>query len=697
MKALKNKQDLIVNILASGGLTNVNTKDTVNAIAGVGSTVLQNLTEANDIQTPKAPTYETANTVEDLFSMGKQYTPLELSRKNGLLSGLSGGLSGASAGATFGGLGAAAGAVIGGLSGVLGASSYNKKAREAEKRYERNATNNFQAKNQAIESNAIASSALNYAAYGGQFDNGLVSFNNGGSHELNPYGGIPQGVGANGKLNMVEEGETKFNNYIFSDRLKMDIIDPTRFNLPKTFKNKSFAKLSKKLGEESKERPFDPISINGLRVNLNRLQSAQEARKQINELDAENNNMLEATGLSDQLFSEGGNIHIKPSKKGTFTAAATKHGMGVQAFASEVLANKDKYSSAMIKKANFARNAAKWHENGGNLNLFLLGGPDDPYYNPSYSNAPTAQPYPEGVAYLYPGYDAPVWVNKVNKNNQKKTTNTNSNANVAQKKPQVRSREYLPSVASIGLKNPGSISAIPELTSVDTKYRSPIKPQAEILDQPNNPNKLHSWMRYAPALTNLGLTISDMFQKPEQVSYDRIAAPSRGRYAQMKYFDRNPIVNAMNRRTNTTIDTLKNSSAGNRGTFMANAAVVGNQSQRNIGDALQKIQEDEYNRQLKVLAFNNQVDDVYNQRKMYADQYNARIGMQEEQINAANRAARRNAVREGISNIGTTLGQIGREELDRFAVSNMFGYDYLGRPINRQSKGGKLTKKITKK
>jgi len=56
-----------------------------------------------------------------------------------------------------------------------------------------------------------------------------------------------------------------------------------------------------------------------------------------------------------------GGIHIAPSKRGTFTAAATKHGLGVQEFASRVLRNKDSYSPAMIKKANFARNASKWN------------------------------------------------------------------------------------------------------------------------------------------------------------------------------------------------------------------------------------------------------------------------------------------------------------------------------------------------
>lgn len=61
-------------------------------------------------------------------------------------------------------------------------------------------------------------------------------------------------------------------------------------------------------------------------------------------------------------------IRIKKSKRGTFTAAAKKHGKSVQSFASQVLANKENYSPAMVKKANFARNAAKWHSFGGDLN-----------------------------------------------------------------------------------------------------------------------------------------------------------------------------------------------------------------------------------------------------------------------------------------------------------------------------------------
>lgn len=58
--------------------------------------------------------------------------------------------------------------------------------------------------------------------------------------------------------------------------------------------------------------------------------------------------------------NSGKDIHIKPSRRGTFTKVAKAHGMSVQGFANKVLKNPSKYSAAMRKKANFAHNASKW-------------------------------------------------------------------------------------------------------------------------------------------------------------------------------------------------------------------------------------------------------------------------------------------------------------------------------------------------
>ena len=69
------------------------------------------------------------------------------------------------------------------------------------------------------------------------------------------------------------------------------------------------------------------------------------------------------------MYAQGG-IHIDPSKRGTFKAQASKMGMGVQEAARTILnAPEGKYSPAMRKKANFARNFAK--EYGG---YYQMGG-----------------------------------------------------------------------------------------------------------------------------------------------------------------------------------------------------------------------------------------------------------------------------------------------------------------------------------
>ena len=61
-------------------------------------------------------------------------------------------------------------------------------------------------------------------------------------------------------------------------------------------------------------------------------------------------------------YNSGKDILIKPSKRGTFTKAAKQHGISVKGFANKVLRNPSKYSAAMRKKANFARNASNWNK-----------------------------------------------------------------------------------------------------------------------------------------------------------------------------------------------------------------------------------------------------------------------------------------------------------------------------------------------
>jgi hypothetical protein len=90
-------------------------------------------------------------------------------------------------------------------------------------------------------------------------------------------------------------------------------------------------------------------------------------------------NIIANMAMGGYIYSEGGNIHIKPENKGKFTSWAESHGMGVQEAASHVMANKEDYSSTIVKRANFAKNASKWkHQDGGtikrSLNKYNNGG-----------------------------------------------------------------------------------------------------------------------------------------------------------------------------------------------------------------------------------------------------------------------------------------------------------------------------------
>lgn len=133
----------------------------------------------------------------------------------------------------------------------------------------------------------------NLMTHGADFSNGMIFVGNGGSHEENPFEGVPMGVDQEGTPNLVEEGETIFNDYVFSKRLMVPKAIRNKYKLGGT-KNLSFADASKQLAKESEERPNDPISKAGLEANMIRLMEAQEE-------------LREATGKGNK-FSRGGKM-----------------------------------------------------------------------------------------------------------------------------------------------------------------------------------------------------------------------------------------------------------------------------------------------------------------------------------------------------------------------------------------------------
>ena len=113
---------------------------------------------------------------------------------------------------------------------------------------------------------------------GSDFSDGLQVISAGGSHESNPYDGVQLGTDSQGKPNLVEEGETIFDDYVFSKRIKADNQTKKKFHVGKNA-DISYADLSKKLEKESAERPNDAISQAGLEKQMHDLADEQERQK----------------------------------------------------------------------------------------------------------------------------------------------------------------------------------------------------------------------------------------------------------------------------------------------------------------------------------------------------------------------------------------------------------------------------------
>ena len=341
----------------------------------------------------------------------------------------------------------------------------------------------------------------NYAALGGSlssngtdWNTGLNYVGNGGSHEENPYDGVPMGIAPDGLPNLVEEGEVIWNNdYVFSKRLKVPKAVRRKYKLG-GLKPLSFADAVMKVNKDVEERPNDPIAIRGRDAILGALAEVQEIQRTKKEDKEQQEIVSMLQGIHPMAAANGGTIHINKNKRGTFTAAASKHGMGVQEFASQVLANPKNYSPAMRKKANFARNAAKWHGNGGHLlpdGSFIMKYPfydkedrylngEKPVFGPWYNDLP---------AELYRRYDR--WADKYDPKHKVKISLKTKGANETglvkmNRRIGHKPKEY-DAVVKAGQSIQEAIEKAPEKPTAPYKIyvRNGVYNQKVIIDRPN--------------------------------------------------------------------------------------------------------------------------------------------------------------------------------------------------------------------
>lgn len=152
--------------------------------------------------------------------------------------------------------------------------------------------------------------------HGANFDTGVTLVGNGGTHEENPLEGVPMGVDAEGTPNLVEEGEVIFNDYVFSNRLRVPKEVRKKYKLRGT-KPLTFAEAATQMSKESEERPNDPISRAGLEDSMMKLMIAQEQLRQSKESSSYSNGgklRRKYSGLED--LSEPNMLKIR--RPGTF-------------------------------------------------------------------------------------------------------------------------------------------------------------------------------------------------------------------------------------------------------------------------------------------------------------------------------------------------------------------------------------------
>lgn len=132
----------------------------------------------------------------------------------------------------------------------------------------------------------------NLNSHGSDFTNGLVYIENGGTHEENPYQGVPMGYDQHGTPNVVEEDEViapkrllgeggATSDYVFSNRIPVTDEFAEKYHLPYGI---SIAEAVKKLTKESRETPNDVIHEN---TNKKLLAEARDMQEQIKQQQQE--------------------------------------------------------------------------------------------------------------------------------------------------------------------------------------------------------------------------------------------------------------------------------------------------------------------------------------------------------------------------------------------------------------------------
>lgn len=543
--------------------------------------------------------------------------------------------------------------------------------------------------------------------YGGTYNGGLEYIDNGGTHEQNPFNGVPIGTDRNGTPNLVEEGETIWNDYVFSNRLKVPETLTDKYKLSKDI---TFAEASKKLGKEIEETPNDPISKRTFNSFMQDLQQSQEevkakkelakTKRQFNKLSPqeqlvilngtpvqEDNTMLsnpnEIVSNEPQQFDDGGWMFDNMWE-------------GAPEYQNSYLKGNIPYYQGKVSSKGYSVKDIEGTDNYKNFTKYALTLPDNHNYWQTLSNKTG-----KDVTYLKNNYerlrnDGKLgWVHRTPKFNNI-STQADAPFTIYQPLDALGNQKSFNMLSPYGMgysandivpfsdrvdANGNTVIDLKnkEFISTDTKKKTNNKEDNGLLP---------TWMRYAPIVGSAIGAASSLLSKPDESSADAILTAAReagqytpisfnpiGDYIQYNPFDRDYYINKLNAESGAARRAIINQASGNRGNAMAGILAADYNAQNQLGALARQAEEYNLAQRQKVAEFNRGTN-MFNTEGMFkADTANQAAKMQARstllqgtmQAERLRQAARQQLAAErsaNLTNLFNNIGNIGRENMN---------------------------------
>lgn len=660
-----------------------------------------------------------------------------LSGITGAINGSSMGLLGVIGGAATDLLGASIGAGIGSLKAKEKAEQLNSLASEANNMYLRQFNNNAgNIKNKTFRNATLNLSALggpldsftksrlltksfkmkprkmkyggfgNYFAYGGDLSgdwtNGVTIIGEGGTHEQNPYEGVLVGVDAQGTPNLVEEGEVIFNDYVYSNRLKPTAKQLEDVKLDPKFEGMTFADIAKEVQKESSIRPLDPISKNTLIDSMSKLTAIQEETRANK---AQRQFMKEFRAMTPE-EQQDTLIQMMPQEESQQAEIMSEQD------AMNMLNGRTPRAYQGIREEMPQMEDEEFAFGG---NLFKNGGL--PYNNNNgfkyFNNGAYDKDYLEWLNNLkFEGEQGQALFNQLSEHYKKYYPNDTLTKEKAIQLGQDNKFGDFHSIFGLAYDK-SKFKAIPSITpnpiltpnKVDYSYKNKLAKKEDTKHKDNSfeyPNS--NFLQFAPVLGSLiGLfgnepnySNADLIAKGRRGIRD-IKARAIGNYLQYNPFDTNFEQNKLAGITAGTQRAVINNSA-NRGQAIASLLPLYGQELTQLGQLYRNAKE--YNdTQRKAVADFNRDTDLYNAKfGMQADQVNANLDTQRANLYTQEANMRDNiesvasqAKSQNITNIFDNLGNLGRSIYTDQQMKWLLEQGYI--PNVKAACGGKVKRK----